>query len=170
MQVQARVEEILRIRLDGAELWDLREFVKEKTEAKDPVWGEQVPSDVTLYRYCRLADRLIAESCRGSRKRLLRRHLAQRRNLFAKAVSQGDVKAALSVLQDEAKLEDLYPPKKLEHRGPDGGPIQVETFTDDERRAALDRVIAHYGLPPGGPGNPGPDRGGTADEVGQVLG
>jgi hypothetical protein len=45
---------------------------------------------------------LIAESCRTSRKKLLRNHLAQRRKLFARAVAAGDFKAALAVLRDIA--------------------------------------------------------------------
>jgi len=53
------------------------------------------------------ATAMIAESCRASRKKLLRRHLAQRRNLFAKAVALGDVRAALAVLADEALGRDL---------------------------------------------------------------
>ena len=47
-QVKARVEEVLRIRLDGAEAWDLREYVREKVATNDPVWGDQPLSDATL--------------------------------------------------------------------------------------------------------------------------
>ena len=66
-------------------------------------------SDGTLCAHIAKADELQAVSCRASRKKLTRRHLAQRRNLYAKAVSQGDVRAALAVLDSEAKLLDLYP-------------------------------------------------------------
>jgi hypothetical protein len=67
-----------------------------------------------LWRYLARADRLVAESCRASRKKLMRRHLAQRRSLYAKACLQGDVKAALAVLRDEAALLALYPPADAE--------------------------------------------------------
>src|SRR5215510_1585403 len=100
-QVEARVTEILRIRLDGAEIWDVREYVREKEQEKGSVWelppdGKPL-SDSQLWRYMSKADKLMAESCRASRKKLLRRHLAQRRNLFAKAVRAGDYRTALAV-------------------------------------------------------------------------
>ncbi len=170
--VQQRVEEILRIRLDGAEMWDVREYVREKEKETGSLWelaeGIKPLSDATLWRYIARADRLIAESCRASRKKLLRRHLAQRRNLYAKAVAMGDVRAALSVLQDEAELQGLYPAKKLDHRGKDGGPInlKVETLTDDQRTAALERIISRFGLPASGNGSAAPDRNGTGNGTG----
>jgi hypothetical protein len=111
--VRTRVEEILRIRLDGAEFWDTCEYVREAEAEEGSPWhlaeGDKPLSDSQIRRYIAKADDLIAASCRASRKRLLRRHLAQRRNLYAKAVLQGDVKAALAVLRDEAQLLDLYP-------------------------------------------------------------
>jgi hypothetical protein len=52
--VERRVEEILRIRLDGAELWDVREYVKEQAAKDDSAWyvpeGDKPLSDVQLWR------------------------------------------------------------------------------------------------------------------------
>jgi hypothetical protein len=108
-----RVDEILRIRLDGAEWWDVREYVREQEKVEDSAWfvaeGATSLSDAMIRKYQEKADRLVWQSHEKSRRKLLRRHLAQRRNLFAKAVAQGDVKAALAVLRDEAELLDLYP-------------------------------------------------------------
>jgi hypothetical protein len=116
--VVQRVEEVLRIRLDGAEFWDVREYAREKEKEEGSPWflpdGGKPLSDGQLWRYIGRADRLIAESCRASRKKLLRRHLAQRRNLHAKAVLAGDIRAALACLQDEARLQGLYPAEKHE--------------------------------------------------------
>jgi hypothetical protein len=112
-QIQARVEEVLRIRLDGAEFWDVREYAREKEQEKGSAWelpeGGKPLSDGQLWRYIRRADKLMAESCRASRQKLIRRHQAQRRNLYAKAVSAGDTRTALAVLADLAKLQGLYP-------------------------------------------------------------
>ncbi len=98
--MRRRVEEIVRIRLDGAEWWDCCEYVHEKEREDGSAWhladGAKPLSNASLRRYLAKADQLIAESCRASRKKLLRRHLAQRRHLYAKAVSQGDVRAALA--------------------------------------------------------------------------
>jgi len=104
LQVRQRVEELLRIRLDGAELWDIREYVREKVEAKDAVWGEQLLSDSQLYRYLQRVNDLIEESCKGKRKQLFRIHLAKRRNLYAKAVAAADYRTALAIADSEVKL------------------------------------------------------------------
>jgi hypothetical protein len=116
--VARRVEELLRIVLDGAEMWDVREYVREKEQEEGSAWelppGGKPLSDSQLWRYLARVNQLIAESCRASRKKLLRRHLAQRRNLYAKAVSQGDLRTALAVARDEAELQALYPDKDAE--------------------------------------------------------
>jgi hypothetical protein len=110
-QILQRVGEILRIRLDGAEFWDVREYVREKEQEDGSVWqlaeGQTPLSDSQLWRYIAKADKEVAASCRASRKKLLRRHLAQRRNLYAKAVSQGDIRTALACLDSETKLLGL---------------------------------------------------------------
>src|SRR5579875_1550122 len=107
--IQQRVAEVLRIILDGAEVgWDLCEYVREQEKTEGSIWfvaeGEKPLSYSQIRRYAVKAERMISESCRASRKKLLRRHLARRRNLFAKAVSQGDVRAALACLDSEARL------------------------------------------------------------------
>ncbi len=174
-QVEARVTELLRIRLDGAEFWDVREYAREKEQEEGSPWqlaeGQKPLSDGQLWRYLARVDRLIAESCRASRKKLLRRHLAQRRALYAKAVSQGDIRGALACVRDEAELQGIYPPAKVkaQHTGAKGGPIQHEVSgdhdhhvdADPDQLAAILRALAEAGaLDPGtaGPaGDPAPD-------------
>jgi phenylpyruvate tautomerase PptA (4-oxalocrotonate tautomerase family) len=111
-KVAARVEEIVQIILDGAEPHDLRHYVSEKEATPDTPWtlaeGEKGLSDRQIRRYAVAAEKVIAESCRTSRKRLMRRHLARRRNLYAKSVNSGDLRTALAVLADEARLLKLY--------------------------------------------------------------
>jgi len=170
-QIQQRVEEVLRIRLDGAEFWDIREYAREKEKEEGSAWelpenGKPL-SDAQLWRYVARADKLVAESCRSSRKKLLRRHLAQRRNMYAKAIGAGDVRTALAVARDECELLNLYPPKKTELTGKDGGPLQLESvvMTNEERLkalAALHTAVGEIG------GNA--DTGGTADAARPALG
>src|SRR5262249_10904559 len=111
-QVEARVTEILRIRLEGAEIWDVREYVREREQQESSPWqlaeGQKSLTDSQLWRYIARADKEIAASCHASRKKLLRRHLAKRRNLYAKAVRTGDYRAALAALESEAKLQGLF--------------------------------------------------------------
>ena len=67
--VARRIEEVLRIRLDGAEFWDVREYAREKEKEKGSAWelkrGGKPLSDGQLWRYVGRADGLIAESCRA---------------------------------------------------------------------------------------------------------
>lgn len=125
--IRQRVEEILSIRLDGAQFCDVRQYVAEKQAAGEPPWtipeGGKPMSERTLWRYIAKTDKLIAESCQESRKKLLNRHLAQRKHLYARAVNSGDIRAALSVLRDEAELRGLYPAKGIKVGGPDGEPL-----------------------------------------------
>src|SRR5262245_10990160 len=111
-----RVEDLLRIRLDGAEWWDVREFVREKEGEEGSAWqlgpGATPLSDSQIRRLLAKADGAVEASHMRSRRKLLRRHLAQRRNLYAKAVLAGDLRTALACLRDEAELRGLYPPKK----------------------------------------------------------
>jgi hypothetical protein len=111
-QVQGRIEEVLRLRLSGAEFWDLREYARQREREPGSAWERPADckpiSDGQLWRYVARADRLIVESCRASRKRLLRPHLAQRRHLYAQAVRQGDLRTALACARDEAELMGLY--------------------------------------------------------------
>jgi hypothetical protein len=153
-QVQARVEEVLRIRLDGAEFWDVREYAREKEKEPGSAWELQPKakplSDGQLWRYIARADQLIAECCRASRKKLLRRHLAQRRNLYAKAMSAGDYHTALAAARDEAELQGLYPPRKIAPTNPKGDKPYGE-LSQTERLAALENLYASVGARNGGP-------------------
>ena len=112
--IAQRVEEVLQIRLDGAMAHDVLRYIAEQQQEKGSAWATpdaQKPFAVrTVWWYIQKADRLLIESLRNDRgrKKLLRRHLAQRRNLYAKAVSQGDIRAALACLDSEAKLAGLF--------------------------------------------------------------
>jgi hypothetical protein len=127
--IKLRVEDVLRIRLDGAEGWDVRRYVAEKEAAGEAPWtvaeGGKPLSERQIRNYVTAADELISESCRQSRKKLLRRHLAQRRNLYARAVNKGDERTALAILRDLAKLQDLYPASRHVVTGKGGGPVRV---------------------------------------------
>jgi hypothetical protein len=122
--VRARLDELLRIKLDGAQFWDVRDYVREKEQEDGSSWqlepGAAPMSDGQIRRYLQRVDAIIAESVRGSRKKLIRRHLARRENLYAKAVLAGDIRTALAVLRDEAELVGLYPATKIAPTNLDG--------------------------------------------------
>ena len=137
------------------------EYVREKEKEAGSAWeverGGKPLADSTMWDYIARADALIAESCQASRKKLFRRHLAQRRNLFAKAVSAGDYRTALAAARDEAELEGLYPPKKIAPTNPRGNKPYVGSLTDAERLAALESLYRSVGAAAGGPAADGAD-------------
>jgi hypothetical protein len=163
--IRQRVEEVLQIRLAGAEFWNIRQYAAEK---------EWHVSDRQLWRYVAQTDQLLAEQLDKDRDKILNRHVAQRRTLYARAVQTGDYRAALAVLADEAKLWGLYAPQKLAPTTPDG---ETEWHaSDDDRDAILTTALARLGLTlgparghgqtdPGGPPLAGP---GPADGTGGV--
>jgi hypothetical protein len=134
-----RVEDVLRIRLDGAEWWDVREFVREKEKEQGSAWfladGQEPLSDSQIRRYQQRADALMMQSHERSRRKLFRRHLAQRRNLFARANTTGDLRTALACLRDEGELLGLYT-GRVKPRAP--GP-------EKDRKAHLAEAITFYG-------------------------
>jgi hypothetical protein len=138
-----RVEAVLQIMLDGAQPHEVRQYVAEKTAAKEVPWtptdGEKPLSERQLRRYMAEADRLIAASCRTSRRMLLRRHLAQRRALYARCINTADYSTALRVLRDEAELRGLYPRPEDEMRR-----------EIDELKKTLERLEHGDGSPTGG--------------------
>jgi hypothetical protein len=155
--VAQRIESVLRIRLDGAQLHDIRDY------ANAPEQGWNV-SDSQLRRYIAASDKLLAERLERDRDKLFARHVAQRQTLFARAVNSADFRTALATAKDEAELEGLYPPKKIAPTDPTGDKEYGGGFTDDERRAILRAVVARLGLP-----DPLPDAGGALAADGSLL-
>lgn len=98
--IAARVDEVLRIRIDGAGFHDIRRYAAENG------WGV---SDRQLERYIGKADRLLRERLERKASRLRALTVAKMRNLYARAVQAADYRTALACLQAEAKLLGLYP-------------------------------------------------------------
>lgn len=124
-EMASRIEQVLRIRLDGAEFWDVCQYSDEQG------WGI---SHSSIWGYMRKADELIAESMRRNRDEAVAEHLAKRRMLYARSVQAGELSTALSCLKDEAQLMDLYPAarSKAEVTGPNAGPLQTEVTVKDD--------------------------------------
>ncbi len=121
-----RVQDVIRIRLDGAEFWDLLEFVREQEQEEGSAWfvsesGSPL-SEGMIRKYQEKADDAIGATVQKSRKKLIGRHLAQRRHLYGKAVLAGDLRTALACIQDEAKLVGLYPSEKKPPADPNALP------------------------------------------------
>ncbi|TWU04184.1 hypothetical protein CA54_60660 [Symmachiella macrocystis] len=109
--IKSRVQEVLRLILAGAEFPEVRQHATQQ--------GWEL-SDRQVRRYIEAAYRQFTKLTVRAVEQLLGRHIMQRRSLFARALKNGDLRTALAVLQDEAKLEGLYPPSKIAPTTPDG--------------------------------------------------
>lgn len=151
LTVSRRVEEVVRIRLDGAEFWDVREYVHEKEREAGSAWerppGGAPMCDDMVRRYMRKADRVCAQAARVRLPGLLRRHVAMRDNLYAKSVLAGDYRTALAVLADTDRLLGLYPDKRIIVEKQKAG-SSAEALSDEE----LARIAARKPGRATGPG------------------
>jgi hypothetical protein len=117
--VAQRIEEVLRLRIDGAEYHDVKEY------ASAQGWGVSARH---VWNYMHQADDLLKERLEKDRDRLISRHVAQRRNLYSRALKAGQYAVALAVADSEAKLEQLFPGKvvNLNTGGTAGGaPVRL---------------------------------------------
>jgi hypothetical protein len=161
--VLQRVEEVLELRLLGAGLPDIRRYASEQ----QPAWSV---SDRQLQRYIQASDKQLAQTVDKDSERLLNLHIAQRRALYARCMAANDFSNARAVLKDLAELENLYPPKKIEASGPNGGPIPTANveLTADERRDAVAAILGR--APRLGQSQPRPDHLRQGDGAGQAVG
>jgi len=105
--IAQRIEEVLRIRLDGAQMHDIVQYAAEKQ------WGV---SERQLWNYVQRADALLVERMDKDRDKVIARHLSQRQALYARAVNAADLRTALSVLDSEAKLRGLFPEQAAKNK------------------------------------------------------
>jgi hypothetical protein len=117
-EVRRRVFEVLRLRLDGAELADICDYAAQQ----QPPWGL---SRSQIYRYIKAADKACQRQYEAQAGRLLARHVLQRHRLFARANAEGDHASALRALDSAARLAGLFPAAKVqgELTGKSGAPL-----------------------------------------------
>ncbi|MBX9681419.1 MAG: hypothetical protein K2X38_21910 [Gemmataceae bacterium] len=99
--------------LDGAATWDVCEFVAQEEKNPESPWfmqsGEQPRGYAAVMKVLRQAKAVIAAEGIGDREQLLQLHIAKRQAVYAKALEQGDMRAALACLDSEAKILGLFP-------------------------------------------------------------
>lgn len=114
---EARINDLFELRRKRATFWRIREFVREEEKREGSPWfvepGEEPISDDSLRRNLTVVNKLTDALVKKKRKRLLYDHLADRDFLYSEAVLAGDLRAALSTLQDTANLLNLYPSRRL---------------------------------------------------------
>jgi hypothetical protein len=162
IEVERRVNELLRLRLDGAQHHDLMDYATEKG------WGV---TDRQIRTYMQRVDAILIERMEKKRRPVIARHLAQRQALFARAVNAADYRTALAILDSEAKLRGLFPDKDAKELLKVLG-IQAGRIEELEKRLA--RPGATQGAdttagPPAGPAGPA-DTGPAGGAAGSVPG
>src|SRR5260370_34937002 len=110
-ELAERVDAVLRLRLLGAEFYDVR------CESRRLGWNV---SDAQLWRYINKADEALSQTLERDRQKLIDRAIAQRQALYARCMSVADYSTAGRVLPDRDKLLGLYPPTKIAPPTPDG--------------------------------------------------
>lgn len=94
------------------------DYAKIKQHATDSGWGDL--SERQLRVYISRAYSELDETIALTYEQNLSRHLRVRRILYGRALAAGDIRTALAVSQDEAKLLKLYQdqtPEEMERRG-----------------------------------------------------
>lgn len=129
-KVIARTHDMLRAILDGAESWDILEYVRKQESDPKSCWhpepGEKPLCRASVYLYAERAEELIDKTCEPDRRQLIKKHEKRRIRLYAQAVARGNLKVAATVMKDLAELQGLYPPKKTELSGQGGGPVILQ--------------------------------------------
>lgn len=118
---EARIQEIVQIKLDGAQRWDILQYVAEKTATgadgkppQEPWKTRRAIAERTVDNYIAEANRRIVAALRAMEPDHFAQGLMKRHALYARAVNSGDINAALSILKDLSALKDEYPAKKID--------------------------------------------------------
>jgi hypothetical protein len=110
---ERRVNDLLAIVLDGAQGWDVFQYVREKEIEEGSVWfvaeGATPLSDAMIRKYLTRAYRLMESAHEKRRRVLFRRHVAKLNHLYARAVTNGELAVARAVLRDLAEMQRLLP-------------------------------------------------------------
>ncbi len=101
LEFDQRVEKIIAIRIDGAQLHDIRPFASQQ----DPPWDV---TDRQLKRYMEAADKIIRKRIDRRRSSVIALHLTARRSLYARCMNAAQFGEALRALDSEAKLRGLF--------------------------------------------------------------
>ena len=149
--IRQRVEQVMRIRLAGAEFHEIRQYAAENDAETGRPWNV---SERQLWRYVSAADDLLDKYLERDKGKIFNRHIGQRRALFARAMEAGDLRTALAVAKDEAELYGIYAPKKIAPTDPEGNRSYGLAEIVPELQIAVDRLRQEAGGTYSGNGDP----------------
>ena len=147
-EMEKRLADVFRLRLEGAGILNLLEYIREKELEPGSCWflepGEKPLSLRSIEHYIEQTNKQVREAFSKDRERILIEHRSRREWLYLKSVSVGDgenpdYRAALAILQDLAKIEGVYAGGQASDTNGDSGP--VDKLTDEE----LQEIICDRG-------------------------
>jgi hypothetical protein len=110
---ERRVNDLLDILLDGAQVWEVFQFCREKQADPESNWtlaeGQEPLSDGAIRKYITRAYREMYGAFEKSRGKLLRRHLAKLNRVYSRAMAACDYSVARATLKDLAEIQRLLP-------------------------------------------------------------
>jgi hypothetical protein len=142
-EIIARVEQVVLLRLNGADLAQVVEYGNQKEWSVGPRM---------LKKYITAADKKILRQSERNHARNVGLHVARRKRLYCLAMEQQDFKLAHAILKDLGELEAAYPAQamKLKLETPPA-PHFVMSAADREalRTMALRRLAVDLDSPSG---------------------
>jgi hypothetical protein len=151
--VRARVDDILRIILDGAFGPQIRQYIAEQEAKGEYPWtirpGSKPLGERMICRYISDANARMGQVLLTDREEAIKRHIGMRQNLYARSIAKGDERTALACARDMAELLGLYPAKRAEVTGANGAPltavattvVAVADLSDAQRVARIEALV-----------------------------
>ena len=133
--VSSRVEDTLRLLLDGSDFEAIRQYASAQR------WSV---SDRQLRRYIESAHKEVVNATQQAREQLVGRHLLLRRELYAMAVRAGDLRTALAVLRDEARLCQIYDDVRFSPNAEEAGPVNFKEVNELRRQMLHEPAYLDY--------------------------
>ena len=145
---ERRTNQIMTMLLSGARRPEICQFTRD-------TWGL---TDRHVDRYIAAANTLIKAEASKERDEIFTEQAALRRMLRKRAIGDGDLRLALDVAKDEAKLHDLYPAQRIKDE------VTLNNKPAEEMSDEELAVIAARGRPSSKPGDiPGPSGSGAPE-------
>jgi hypothetical protein len=117
-EYRRRVQTVYKMMLRGQGRQEILRFVAESTD-----WGV---AERTVENYMAAANRLLEAQAKTVEQRELGLALARVDDLYARAVTIGDLRSALAAQKERNTLLGLYAPAKTEITGAGGGALKAE--------------------------------------------
>jgi hypothetical protein len=110
---ERRVNELLSIVLDGAQGFNVFQYVRRKEQEPESAWfvaQDASPlSDAMIRKYLTRAYKAMESAHEKSRGKQRRRHIAKLNYVYAIALRTGELSVARATLKDLAEVERLLP-------------------------------------------------------------